>query len=148
MLADEEQPLLVQLNWHKDDREGRFLLRRMDETTYVSHPPSSSLFTQPTVAFYHLLNNINSLYFYRFLSLLSSFLSVSLFFLPFLSCVLLIPMGVIPMGMIPMGVGGCWIVISCHQKLERMKYEPNSCQDLLLNKVISSVNCPRGKRRK
>lgn len=37
MLADEEQPLLVQLNWHKDDREGRFLLRRMDETTYVSH---------------------------------------------------------------------------------------------------------------
>ncbi len=23
----EEKPLLVQLNWHKDDREGRFLLR-------------------------------------------------------------------------------------------------------------------------
>lgn len=35
-LADEEMPLLVQLNWHKDDREGRFLLRRMDEKTYVS----------------------------------------------------------------------------------------------------------------
>ncbi len=30
-------PLLVQLNWHKDDREGRFLLRRMDEKTNVSY---------------------------------------------------------------------------------------------------------------
>ena len=29
-LAHEEKPLLVQLNWNKDDREGRFLLRRMD----------------------------------------------------------------------------------------------------------------------
>lgn len=29
-LADDEKPLLVQLNWNKDDREGRFLLRRMD----------------------------------------------------------------------------------------------------------------------
>ncbi|MFH4976988.1 hypothetical protein AB6A40_003697 [Gnathostoma spinigerum] len=27
-LNPEEKPLLVQLNWHKDDREGRFLLRR------------------------------------------------------------------------------------------------------------------------
>ncbi len=27
-LMDEEKPLLVQLNWHKDDREGRFLLKR------------------------------------------------------------------------------------------------------------------------
>ena len=35
-LADVEMPLLVQLNWGKDDREGRFLLRRMDEKTYVS----------------------------------------------------------------------------------------------------------------
>lgn len=35
-LRDDEMPLLVQLNWHKDDREGRFLLRRMDEKTYVS----------------------------------------------------------------------------------------------------------------
>lgn len=32
-LGQEEKPLLVQLNWHKDDREGRFLLRRMDEPT-------------------------------------------------------------------------------------------------------------------
>ena len=32
-LGSEEKPLLVQLNWHKDDREGRFLLRRMDEPT-------------------------------------------------------------------------------------------------------------------
>lgn len=29
----EEQPLLVQLNWHVDDREGRFLLRRIDDKT-------------------------------------------------------------------------------------------------------------------
>lgn len=35
-LSEAERPLLVQLNWHKDDREGRFLLRRMDEKTYVS----------------------------------------------------------------------------------------------------------------
>lgn len=35
-LAEGEMPLLVQLNWHKDDREGRFLLRRMDEKTNVS----------------------------------------------------------------------------------------------------------------
>lgn len=28
-----ERPLLVQLEWNKDDREGRFLLRRMDEKT-------------------------------------------------------------------------------------------------------------------
>lgn len=34
-LASEEKPLLVQLNWHKDDREGRFLLRRMDQKTRV-----------------------------------------------------------------------------------------------------------------
>ena len=34
-LAAEEKPLLVQLNWHKDDREGRFLLRRMDEKTFM-----------------------------------------------------------------------------------------------------------------
>lgn len=27
-LRMDEKPLLVQLNWHKDDREGRFLLRR------------------------------------------------------------------------------------------------------------------------
>lgn len=32
-LESEERPLLVQLEWNKDDREGRFLLRRMDEKT-------------------------------------------------------------------------------------------------------------------
>ena len=31
----DEKPLLVQLNWHKDDREGRFLLRRLDDKTNV-----------------------------------------------------------------------------------------------------------------
>jgi len=35
-LGVEEKPLLVQLNWHKDDREGRFLLRRIDEKTNVN----------------------------------------------------------------------------------------------------------------
>lgn len=34
-LGPDELPLLVQLNWNMDDREGRFLLRRMDEKTYV-----------------------------------------------------------------------------------------------------------------
>lgn len=29
----EEKPLLVQLNWHMDDREGRFLLKRIDDKT-------------------------------------------------------------------------------------------------------------------
>ena len=38
-LGLEEKPLLVQLNWHKDDREGRFLLRRIDEATQMSHMP-------------------------------------------------------------------------------------------------------------
>lgn len=35
-LGVDEKPLLVQLNWHKDDREGRFLLRRIDEKTNVN----------------------------------------------------------------------------------------------------------------
>lgn len=30
-LGDTERPLFVQLNWHSDDREGRFLLKRIDE---------------------------------------------------------------------------------------------------------------------
>lgn len=30
-LSDDEHPLMVQLNWAKDDLEGRFLLRRMDD---------------------------------------------------------------------------------------------------------------------
>lgn len=36
-LGVDEKPLLVQLNWHKDDREGRFLLRRIDEKTNVNN---------------------------------------------------------------------------------------------------------------
>lgn len=32
MLPD-EKPLLVQLNWHVDDREGRFLLKNIDDKT-------------------------------------------------------------------------------------------------------------------
>ena len=41
-LGPEEKPLLVQLNWHKDDREGRFLLRRMDEPTNASQMPAKN----------------------------------------------------------------------------------------------------------
>ncbi|VDL72016.1 unnamed protein product [Nippostrongylus brasiliensis] len=32
-LDDEEKPLLVQLTWHRDDREGRFLLRKNRQPT-------------------------------------------------------------------------------------------------------------------
>ncbi|VDM60828.1 unnamed protein product [Angiostrongylus costaricensis] len=32
-LDDEEKPLLVQLTWHRDDREGRFLLRKSRQTS-------------------------------------------------------------------------------------------------------------------
>ena len=38
----EEKPLLVQLNWHKDDREGRFLLRRIDEPSRLAEVNASS----------------------------------------------------------------------------------------------------------
>merc|ERR1712088_765429 len=41
-LGPEEKPLLVQLNWHKDDREGRFLLRRIDEATQMAHLTNQS----------------------------------------------------------------------------------------------------------
>jgi afadin len=45
-LGVDEKPLLVQLNWHKDDREGRFLLRRADEksTLPAQQPPEESSF--------------------------------------------------------------------------------------------------------
>merc|ERR1719510_380129 len=33
-----EKPLLVQLSWHHDDREGRFLLRRIDEASLMPTP--------------------------------------------------------------------------------------------------------------
>ena len=35
-LMDDQRPLVVQLRWHEDDREGRFLFRRMDAKSYVS----------------------------------------------------------------------------------------------------------------
>ncbi|CAG0915142.1 unnamed protein product [Notodromas monacha] len=41
----DEKPLLVQLNWHKDDREGRFLLRRFDDkSNAVPSPMAESSF--------------------------------------------------------------------------------------------------------
>ncbi|XP_044743827.1 uncharacterized protein LOC123306030 isoform X1 [Chrysoperla carnea] len=39
-LANDEKPLLVQLNWHIDDRDGRFLLRNIDDE---HHAPSIGL---------------------------------------------------------------------------------------------------------
>ena len=54
-LGLEEKPLLVQLNWHKDDREGRFLLRRIDEVTQIAHmPPQNNSATDTQV------NNVES----------------------------------------------------------------------------------------
>merc|ERR1712038_1695713 len=43
-LGFDEKPLLVQLNWHKDDREGRFLLRRIDDVSMLvpSQPSTTS----------------------------------------------------------------------------------------------------------
>ena len=35
-LEDHERPLFVQLNWGKDDREGRFLLKSQQIKTNVS----------------------------------------------------------------------------------------------------------------
>jgi afadin len=35
-LNPDEKPLLVQLNWHVDDREGRFLLKDLDQKQTVS----------------------------------------------------------------------------------------------------------------
>lgn len=52
-LDDHERPLLVQLNWHSDDREGRFLLKRIDEQVRYDF----SVITTPTL-FY--------IYFYTF----------------------------------------------------------------------------------
>merc|ERR1719232_1713943 len=37
-IGSNEKPLLVQLSWHHDDREGRFLLRRMDEASHMPKP--------------------------------------------------------------------------------------------------------------
>ncbi|CAO1424821.1 unnamed protein product [Diamesa hyperborea] len=36
-LNPDEKPLLVQLNWHVDDREGRFLLKDLDQKANVSY---------------------------------------------------------------------------------------------------------------
>jgi afadin len=39
-LNPDEKPLLVQLNWHVDDREGRFLLKDLDQKPTVSRTMS------------------------------------------------------------------------------------------------------------
>ncbi|XP_025829531.1 afadin isoform X10 [Agrilus planipennis] len=43
-MAPDEKPLLVQLNWHVDDREGRFLLKNTDEKTHNSVHDSNASF--------------------------------------------------------------------------------------------------------
>lgn len=35
-MSPDEKPLLVQLNWHVDDREGRFLLKNIDDKVSTS----------------------------------------------------------------------------------------------------------------
>nr|XP_006813997.1 PREDICTED: afadin [Saccoglossus kowalevskii] len=42
-LPSDERPLFVQLNWNKDDREGRFLLKREDEVTPAGYFESEDL---------------------------------------------------------------------------------------------------------
>lgn len=44
-MSPDEKPLLVQLNWHIDDREGRFLLKNVDDKT-----------VSPNVTFLTLVN--------------------------------------------------------------------------------------------
>ncbi|XP_043199321.1 afadin-like isoform X3 [Amphibalanus amphitrite] len=41
-LAPDERPLHVQLNWHQDDREGRFLLRNLNEKRWSLRAPGES----------------------------------------------------------------------------------------------------------
>ena len=43
-LEKHERPLYVQLNWGKDDREGRFLLKRVDLKTA---PVSCTVYLNP-----------------------------------------------------------------------------------------------------
>ena len=44
MLAAEESPLLCQLAWNKDDREGRFLLKSANEKTQVGSLDWATIF--------------------------------------------------------------------------------------------------------
>lgn len=44
-LNPNEKPLLVQLHWHQEDREGRFLLRKIEEESQMPKPtPEDSSF--------------------------------------------------------------------------------------------------------
>ena len=45
-LKEDENPLLVQLNWIKDDREGRFLLKNEDDERPVSTEMGTCLVVQ------------------------------------------------------------------------------------------------------
>ncbi|CAL4087255.1 unnamed protein product, partial [Meganyctiphanes norvegica] len=47
-LGEDEKPLLVQLNWNKDDREGRFLLRNIKEHSNTLPTPTSAAPPLPT----------------------------------------------------------------------------------------------------
>jgi len=49
-LSELECPLLVQLNWGKDDREGRFLLKReIDKTTAVRFQRNCHFYTHNAI---------------------------------------------------------------------------------------------------
>jgi afadin len=47
-LDAEQRPLMVQLNWHKDDLEGRFLLRRRNEVSVAPSFEESSFKRKPS----------------------------------------------------------------------------------------------------
>lgn len=64
-LGIDEKPLLVQLNWHKDDREGRFLLRRIDEKTNVFIYIFISIIHLYFMSIYLLLINIKMKYIFN-----------------------------------------------------------------------------------
>ncbi|XP_021958494.1 afadin isoform X3 [Folsomia candida] len=48
-LGEPERPLFVQLNWHSDDREGRFLLKRIDEVVRYDFYTNTIKDAAPTV---------------------------------------------------------------------------------------------------
>lgn len=64
-LEDSERPLLVQLNWHSDDREGRFLLRRIDEKVRRVRVVAWFHFGQHSIEFWCHNNLFLSFFLYR-----------------------------------------------------------------------------------
>lgn len=48
----DERPLLVQLKWTAGNREGRFALKRDQDSSKVESTPSAQLFQNPLSAFF------------------------------------------------------------------------------------------------